>query len=114
MVEMTIRVPNELANRLKPVEAHLPEILEAGLQEFSAQDGFVYQDVIDFLASSRTATQIAEFKPSDAIQARVSALLDKNRAGKLSEAEAAELDEYRRINHMMSLIKAKARHQLEA
>jgi len=35
-------------------------------------------------------------------------LLDKNREGTLTEIEAAELDLYEQLEHMMILLKAKA------
>ena len=35
-MDLTLSIPDELANRLRPVEDRLPEILELGLREWLA------------------------------------------------------------------------------
>jgi hypothetical protein len=45
---------------------------------------------------------------SDAAQARLRLLLDKNREEALSATEEAELDIYEQLEHLMLLLKAKA------
>jgi hypothetical protein len=57
--------------------------------------------------------EIATFRLPDALQARAHELLDKNRDGMLSEAERAEMEEFRQIDHLMTMVKAKARLKLK-
>lgn len=72
----------------------------------------LFDEVIDFLASAPTSEQIIAFGPSESLQMRVRYLLDANRAGSLSAEEHAELDEFGRMNHFMSMLKARAREKL--
>jgi hypothetical protein len=70
--------------------------------------------VTDFLGSAPTLEAIAAYRLPDEFQARAHELLDKNREGRLSEAEHAEMVEFRQIDHLMTLVKAKARLKLKA
>ena len=70
--------------------------------------------VTDFLGSAPTLEEIAAYRLPDEFQARAHELLDKNREGSLSEAERAEMEEYRQIDHLMTLVKAKAKLKLKA
>jgi hypothetical protein len=42
------------------------------------------------------------------MQARVDQLLERNRGGTISTVESQELDEYVRINHLITMLKARA------
>jgi hypothetical protein len=64
--------------------------------------------VLDFLITRPTPEEIVAFKVSAEAQERLRTLLDKNREGSLTEIEAAELDLYEQLEHMMILLKAKA------
>ena len=70
--------------------------------------------VTDFLASAPTLEEIAVYRLPDEFQTRAHLLLDKNREGSLSEAERAEMEEFRQIDHLMTLVKAKAKRRLKA
>ena len=65
--------------------------------------------VTDFLGAAPTLEEIAAYRLPDELQARAHDLLEKNRAGSLSEQERAEIEEYRQIDHLLTLVKAKAR-----
>lgn len=65
--------------------------------------------VTDFLGSAPTLEEIAAYRLPDDLQRRAHDLLDKNREGTLSGAERAEMEEFREIDHLLTLIKAKAR-----
>ncbi len=69
----------------------------------------VLDEVLDFVVSTPTLEQIIEFRPSDELQGRLRDLLDRNRSDMLSTEEQAELDEFSRINHFMSMLKIRAR-----
>lgn len=125
MAELTIQVPDELAQRLEPLKSRLPELLKQLLettnQSVAAQHDVkanptdipsVYIEVLDFLIKRPTPQEIATFKASPQAQARLVQLLDKNREATLTATEAAELDVYEQLEHMMILLKARAYAEL--
>ena len=69
----------------------------------------VFLELIDFLSSRPTTKQILTHKVSSAVQARLEELLDKNREEGLTAAEEEEMDAYRLVNHVMILLKTRAR-----
>jgi hypothetical protein len=72
----------------------------------------LFDEVLDFLASSPTAEQLVNYQPPAALQQRLSELLQKNRSFRLTEAEDEELQEFLRMNRFMSRLKLKARLRL--
>jgi hypothetical protein len=79
---------------------------------FITPENTLFDEVLDFLASTPTPQDILDFTPSVQLQARASFLLHQNRVGDLSSDEQHELDEMGRINHLMSLLKIRARQKL--
>jgi hypothetical protein len=69
----------------------------------------LFDEVLDFLASSPTAEQLVNYQPPAVLQQRLSELLQKNRNVRLTEAEGEELQEFLRMNRFMSRLKLKAR-----
>lgn len=67
------------------------------------------EEVYNLLLSQPTLEQIIAFHASEAAQRRLRDLLALNEAGQLSEADAAELDAYQRVESLMVTLKAKAR-----
>lgn len=114
MLEMTIQVPEPLAEELASVQDRLPEVLAYGLQQLSPLPSAVYQYILEFMVSQPSQEEVLDFGPTAAMQARVSALLEKNRVDELTVAESKELDEYVRINHLITLLKARALPYLTA
>jgi hypothetical protein len=127
MAELTIHVPDELAQRLEPLQDRLPELLTRLVETLSPRTvsadvlslvtnptdaPLAYAEVLDFLLTRPTPQDIIAFRVSPAAQARLRALLDRNREDELNAAEAAELDLYEQLEHLMLLLKAKARAQL--
>lgn len=121
MAELTIQIPDELAERLEPLRNCLPELLSqlvnagtsatASLELPTAnlpETPQAYLEVLDFLVTRPTPQDIIAFKVSPEAQDRRSTLLDKNREGILTEAEVAELDVYEQLEHLMILMKARA------
>ncbi|MEZ4714250.1 MAG: hypothetical protein R3A44_44120 [Caldilineaceae bacterium] len=108
MKEMTIQVPDPLAAEIDSVQDRLPEILAYGLHHLSPVPNEVYRYVLEFLVSQPSAAEIAEFAPTPSMQARVNELLEKNRMGVLTPTENQELDEYVRINHLITMLKARS------
>lgn len=72
----------------------------------------LFSEVLDFLASTPTPEQIIAFAPSPALQERARYLLEQNRSAVLTPEEHAELDEFARMNHFMSMLKIRARRKL--
>ncbi len=68
----------------------------------------LFDEILDFIASTPTPEQIVEFHPSERLQLRLSELLDRNRRGNLRPEESTELDEFSRMNHLMSMLKIRA------
>ncbi|EDX73610.1 hypothetical protein MC7420_3784 [Coleofasciculus chthonoplastes PCC 7420] len=125
MAELTIQVPDELAQRLEPLRERLPELLQRLVEtvppriplpnQISSVTNptnapIAYTEVLDFLITRPTPQEITTFKVSAEAQERLRTLLDKNREGTLTEAEATELDLYEELEHLMILLKAKAYH----
>ncbi len=108
MVEVTIQIPEALAERVLSVRTRLPEVLENGLDSLSPLPNRVYRYILEFLINQPSPEALLDFGPTAEMQARVEELLERNRSGNLAPAESVELDEYMRINHLVTLLKAHA------
>ena len=114
---ITLDIPEELVTRLRPLEAQLPRILELGLRGLhtAAQPGFEeVADVLEVLAKLPTPEEVLALRPSEALQTRMSALLEKNRTEGLSPAEEQEWEQYQYLEHIVRLAKAQASLKLKA
>ena len=67
----------------------------------------LYDDLLDVLAESANTQRVLAFRLSDAKQARLDDLLERNRAGTLTYEESSELDAYERFEHLVRLLKAR-------
>ena len=112
MTTMTIEVPENLAQRLAPVQDRMIEIIELGMRELLSERHDYYIDVIDFLAGGPSSGEIVELQASPEMQERIAELLDKNRDGMITEQEATELDRYEQLDYLITLIKARAHQRL--
>lgn len=72
----------------------------------------VFDVITDFLSSAPELKEIAEYRLPESLQHRAHELLDKNRDGTLSADERVEMEEFRHIDHLLTLMKAKARLNL--
>ncbi len=68
-------------------------------------------EVIEFIAAQNPREVIA-FKPSENAKRWVWELLEKQKQNALSPEEAAELQDYLKLEHLMRLAKARARKLL--
>ena len=108
---VTIEIPNELAAELSNLEEDIPEILELGLRELNAkaQPGFAgTAEVLEFLAKLPTPQEILAIRPSEALQAQINQLLEKNRTVGLTIAEEKTWQQYQYLEHLVRLAKAEA------
>ena len=111
MPPIILEIPDELAQRLRPLEDRLPRILELGLRELSAsaRPGFPGASALmEFLATLPTPDEILTLRPSEALQSRVSELLEKNRSTGMTSAEEEEWQEYEYLEHLVRMAKARA------
>lgn len=117
MAQLTIQVPDELANRLQPILHRLPELLSQLIESHtpelltlanSSDLPTTYTEVLDFLIQQPTPEQIAKFKVSNQAQNRLETLLEKSRMGTISELENSELEVYEQLDQLMILLKARA------
>lgn len=124
MTTITLQVPDEVAARILPLQDRLPDLLSQAVEPLPIGQQAnamhlssaypVFDEMISFLTSSPTPRQIVEHKVSPALQERLEELLDKNQEEGLTPMEDAELDSFRRVNHLMILLKARARQALQA
>jgi hypothetical protein len=73
-----------------------------------------YDEIVDLFARGSSTTQILGFRPSEETQDRARYLLDRSKSDQLTEQEAAELDRFGQLEHMMQLVKARARSYVDA
>jgi len=114
-VEITIRIPDALEQQLQNFRDRLPEVLELGLRQLMAERSEGFQDenvIMELLASGPTPEQVLAIRPSRELQARVSDLLSRSKAGGLSIQEEVELERYLTLEHLVRLAKAHAHRQL--
>ena len=97
-----------LAEQVLDARARLPEVLAHGLDGLSPLPNRIYRYVLEFLVSQPSADALARFGPTAEMQERVDELLEKNRAETISPAESEELDEFVRIDQLITLLKARA------
>lgn len=106
MVQMTMQVSEELAERLRPIGSWLPTVLELSLVGFKTVAAATATEVIQFLSQEPTPQDVLAYHVSERAQVRLQRLLALNAAGMLGEAEQLELDEMQRIEHIIIMLKA--------
>lgn len=79
----------------------------------AAPSSTVFDEILEFLSSAPSAEAIVRYEPPDALQQRLSQLLEKNRQDTLSSDERHELDEFLQMNRFMSRLKLKARKHIQ-
>lgn len=123
MAQLTIDIPDELAQRLAPYKNQISEIF-TNLVNTSLREKVIdkldisstpsptelptYLEIIDFLVNRPTSEQIATFKVSEQSQTRLRELLQKNRDINLISSEAAELNLYEQLDTLMTMMKIRA------
>ncbi|PWU18188.1 MAG: hypothetical protein C5B50_09785 [Verrucomicrobia bacterium] len=110
-MQLTIEIPDELAQRAEAERARLIALIHRTLQRPGAGRTGIIQEVFEFLASGPSPEQILAFRPSQLAVDRLSELLDKNRESSLSAEEESELDTMQSLNHLFALLKVQAHQQ---
>jgi hypothetical protein len=111
MVEMTVRVPDDLAPKLRRMNKWLPTVLELSLAGFKTPAAQTASELIGFLSKGPTPKQVAAYKMSQRSQQRLRRLLALNQSSLLSEEEQAELEEIETLKHLVTMLKIQAREE---
>jgi hypothetical protein len=72
-----------------------------------------YEEVIDFIAAGTSPDSVIHFHPSESVKDRVADLIYREKTEGLSEDEKSELDLYMQLEHIMRLVKARARKHIK-
>ena len=72
-----------------------------------------YDEIVDLFARGASTAEVLAFRPSQETQERVRELLERNAAAELTEEEAAELERFGELEHLMQLVKARAQEYLK-
>ena len=83
------------------------------IEDMSATANPAYRELIDFLAGGTTPEALIAFRPSEAVEERVSSLIEQEKEGQLAEEDQQELADYLQLEHMMIMAKAQARWKLQ-
>jgi hypothetical protein len=113
MIQITMQVPEELADRIQPLQVWLPAILELSLVGFKTLATETATEIIQLFATNPSPQQVLDYHVSERAQARVRRLLALNAAGFLGEDEQRELDELQKIEHTIIKLKAQLAKQLQ-
>jgi hypothetical protein len=81
-------------------------VLEGGGEVMSVPQKS-YDEILDLFART-SSVEVLAFRPSVESIERVRYLLGRNDCGELSEDEAAELERFGELEHLMQLVKARA------
>ena len=71
-----------------------------------------YEELVDFIADGIDPDRIIAFHPSEDVKARLSDLIEREKTSSLSREETSELDHYLQLEHLMRLVKARARQHV--
>src|SRR5688572_24128820 len=72
-----------------------------------------YDEIVDLFARGASSAEVLAFRPSRETQERVRELLERNAADELTNEEAAELERFGELEHLMQLVKARAQEYLK-
>lgn len=112
MVQITMQLPDQLAERVQPIRHWLPVILEFTLLGLRTPAIATATEIIEFLGTDPTSQEILNYHVSERAQSRLQRLLALNSGGMLSEEEQHELDEMEKIEHVVLLLKAYVAEQM--
>lgn len=106
MTELTLQLPDELAERIGRSGRWAPAILGLSLDGYGTRAAAVANEVIAFLSTNPPPTAVLDYHVSEPAQNRLQRLLALNAAGMISQDEQTELEELERIEHLVVVLKA--------
>jgi arsenate reductase-like glutaredoxin family protein len=128
MAQITIDIPDDLAQSLAPFQSQFSDLFtrliatrllapptpDSANLTANPNTSSTYQEILDFLIDRPTSAQIINFKVSAASQSRLQTLLQKNREIALTAAETAEIDLYQQLDTLIGFLKIRAYAALQA
>lgn len=108
MTTITLDIPDHLASIIDEHGEQLPLIIEMGMSRYAPLSTKAYTEAVDFLTQEPSPKELAAFRFSDEVEARINDLLDKNRTNRLSKAEEIELIRLSHLEEQLQLVKATA------
>jgi hypothetical protein len=72
-----------------------------------------YLEIVDFIARGTTPESVIAFRPSAALQRRVTELNERATDGTISTEERSELEDCLQLEHIMVMAKARARQHIQ-
>ncbi|MCC6616588.1 MAG: hypothetical protein IT320_24155 [Anaerolineae bacterium] len=72
----------------------------------------VLDEILEFLAEGPSPQAIVAYKPSEILEQRLEYLLERNRQDLITHEEQAELEEFLRMNHFISMLQIRTRKKL--
>ncbi|MBD2178790.1 hypothetical protein H6F42_17870 [Pseudanabaena sp. FACHB-1998] len=115
-MQITVEIPDDIAQRLEPLKDKLPQILALGLQEITANPttGFSgLTEVLEFFAKLPSPQEILALRPAPNLQTEIENLLDKNRTEGLNERDRRLWQHYEFVEHLVRIAKAQALLKLQ-
>ena len=67
-----------------------------------------YDEIVDLFAHGASSAEVLAFRPSPETQERVRELLERNAADELTDEEAAELECFGELEHLLQLVRIRA------
>jgi arsenate reductase-like glutaredoxin family protein len=127
MAQITIDIPDDLAQRLAPFQSQFSDLFtrliatrllapptDSATPTANPNTSSTYQEILDFLIDRPTSAQIINFKVSAVSQSRLQTLLQQNREATLTAAETAEIDLYQQLDTLIGFLKIRAYAALQA
>ena len=114
---INIKLPKEIATRLRGFEKDLPAIIEYGLKHRDSPMARRFageEAVFEFLASLPAPEEVIGFTPNQEFQERVRFLLEKNREQGLNDEEVQEWERYDYLEHLVRQAKVRAQSKIAA
>jgi hypothetical protein len=110
-MQITVDIPDGIAQYWEPVQSELPRLLAIGLVEVNANPTHRFlglAEVLTFFAQRPSPQEILTLRLSDVAQAQVEELLDRNRNDGLSLLDQQVWQQYEFVEHLVRMAKAEA------
>ena len=109
MTEITITLPDKLAAQIGGADFWLPTMIELSMVGFcSPSTAQASAELIKFLSINPSSQEVLDYFVSDELQTRLDYLLDLNGEGEITESGREELKEWRKFNHITTMLKINA------
>ncbi|MFN5515731.1 MAG: hypothetical protein ACK5CA_13585 [Cyanobacteriota bacterium] len=115
-MQITLDIPDDIAQQLQPLQGDLTQILALGIRQLNANPATGFSglaEILEFLAQLPSPQQILDLRLAPETQAEIDALLEKNCAQGLNEAEQRLWQQYEFMEHLVRLAKAQALLKLQ-